>query len=215
MSDLLTSVLARRLIPVVALPDAAAADPLADALAAGGLPVAEITLRTPAAVKSIERVARRADMIVGAGTVLTIAQAQQAWDAGAQFMVSPGFDPAMVGFCQDRNIPVLPGVSTPTEILTALAHGVDTVKFFPAEAFGGPRTVRALGGPYPAVRFVPTGGITADNLADYLKLPQVAACGASWVASADLVAAARFEEIRERIIKALKIVEEVERRTVD
>jgi len=214
MSDLLTSVLARRLIPVLALADAAAADPIADALAAGGLPVAEITLRTPSAIRVVERMARRAEMIVGAGTVLTVAQAQQALDAGAQFMVSPGFDPEVAGFCHDRGIPVLPGVSTPTEIQTALAHGVDTVKYFPAEAFGGFRTVRALSAPYPAVRFVPTGGITADNLAGYLELPQVAACGASWMVSADLIAAARFEEIRQRIVAALKIVEEVERPTV-
>jgi 2-dehydro-3-deoxyphosphogluconate aldolase/(4S)-4-hydroxy-2-oxoglutarate aldolase len=113
----------------------------------------------------------------------------------------------MVRFCQDRNIPVLPGVSTPTEIQTALTYGIDTVKFFPAEAFGGCRTLRALCAPYPTLRFVPTGGITADNLASYLNLPQVSACGASWMASADLVASARFEEIRQRVAAALKIAQ--------
>jgi len=214
MSHILTSLLSRRLIPVVTLGDPAAADPLADVLTAGGLPIAEITLRTPVAIKVIERMARRTGMIIGAGTVLTTAQARQASDAGAQFMVAPGFDPAIVGFCRERQIPVLPGVSTPTEIQAALAHGVDTMKYFPAEAFGGCRTLQAVSAPYPAVRFVPTGGITADNLAGYLKLPQVAACGASWVVSRDLVAADRFEEIRQRIVAALKIVEEVGRHAV-
>jgi 2-dehydro-3-deoxyphosphogluconate aldolase/(4S)-4-hydroxy-2-oxoglutarate aldolase len=214
MSTLFDRVLARRLIPVVTLEDAAAANPLADALVTGGLPVAEITLRSSIAIKAIEMMARRKDLIVGAGTVLTVAQVQQALDAGAQFMVSPGFNPEMVRFCQDRKIPVLPGVSTPTEIQVALDHGVDIVKFFPAEAFGGCRTLRAIGAPYPTVRFVPTGGITADNLADYLCLPQVVACGASWMTSSSLVASARFEAIRQRIVAALEIVAEVERRTV-
>jgi 2-dehydro-3-deoxyphosphogluconate aldolase/(4S)-4-hydroxy-2-oxoglutarate aldolase len=214
MSTLFDTVLARRLIPVVTLEDAAAADPLADALVAGGLPVAEITLRSSIAIKAIEMMARRKDLIVGAGTVITVAQVQQALDAGAQFMVSPGFNPKMVRFCRDRKIPVLPGVSTPTEIQAALDHGVDIVKFFPAEAFGGCRTLRAVGAPFPTVRFVPTGGITADNLADYLQLPQVTACGASWMVSGKLVASARFEAIRERIVAALKIVEELGRSTV-
>jgi 2-dehydro-3-deoxyphosphogluconate aldolase/(4S)-4-hydroxy-2-oxoglutarate aldolase len=214
MSTLFDTVLARRLIPVVTLEDAAAANPLADALVTGGLPVAEITLRSSIAIKAIEMMARRKDLIVGAGTVLTVAQVQQALDAGAQFMVSPGFNPEMVRFCHDRKIPVLPGVSTPTEIQAALDHGVDIVKFFPAEAFGGCRTLRAVSAPFPTVRFVPTGGITSDNLADYLNLPQVAACGASWVASASLVTAARFEAIRQRVVAALKIVAEIERRAV-
>lgn len=209
MNTPLDAILARRLIPVVTLEDAAAADSLAAALVAGGLPVAEITLRSPAAIAAIAAMARRGDVIVGAGTVLTVGQVRQAVEAGAQFVVSPGFNPEMVRYCLDRQIPVLPGVSTPTEIQTALFHGVDTVKFFPAEAFGGCRTLKALGAPFPTVRFVPTGGIAADNLAGYLHLPQVAACGASWVVSGDLVTSGRFEDIRQRIVAALKIVDEV------
>ena len=209
MNTSLKALLARRLIPVVTLAEALAAAPLAEALVAGGLPVAEITLRSPAAINAIAVLARRGDMMVGAGTVLTIGQAQQALAAGAQFLVSPGFDPGMVRYCHDHNIPYLPGVSTPTEIQTALSHGIDTLKFFPAEAFGGCRTLKAVGAPYPSVRFVPTGGITADNLTGYLQLPQVAACGASWLVSEDLVAAGRFEDIRQRVVAALKIVAEV------
>jgi 2-dehydro-3-deoxyphosphogluconate aldolase / (4S)-4-hydroxy-2-oxoglutarate aldolase len=209
MKTSLSAIVAQRLIPVITLAEAAAAEPLAAALVAGGLPVAEITLRSPAAIQAIAMMAQREDMIVGAGTVLTVAQAQQALAAGAHFMVSPGFDPGMVRYCHDRHIPYLPGVSTPTEIQTALSQGVDTLKFFPAEAFGGCRTLKAVGAPYPAARFVPTGGITAGNLADYLQLPQVAACGASWLASEDLVAAGRFEDIRQRVMAALKIVAEV------
>lgn len=214
MNTPLDAIWARRLIPVVTLENAAAADPLAEALVAGGLPVAEITLRSPAALEAITAMARRGDVTVGAGTVLTVGQVRQTVEAGAQFMVSPGFNPEMVRYCLDQQIPVLPGVSTPTEIQTALSHGVETVKFFPAEAFGGCRTLKALGAPYPTVRFVPTGGITADNLAGYLQLPQVAACGASWVASGDLVASGRFENIRQRIVAALKIVDEVGTQTV-
>ena len=212
MTNPLLEVLSRRLIPVVTLEDAASADPLADALAAGGLPSAEITLRSPAALKAISGMARRRDLIVGAGTVLTVGQVRQALDAGAQFIVSPGFNPGVVQYCRDLQIPVLTGVSTPTDILTALTHGLDTVKFFPAEAAGGLRTLQAVSAPFPMMRFVPTGGITVDNLAAYLQLPQVAACGGSWIVDRDLIASGKFDVIRQRIREALAIVRKVEAR---
>jgi 2-dehydro-3-deoxyphosphogluconate aldolase/(4S)-4-hydroxy-2-oxoglutarate aldolase len=206
MTRLLMDIVARRLIPVITLDDASAADPLGELLAIAGLPCAEITLRSPAALSAIAAVARRGDMLVGAGTVLTVGQVRAALDAGARFIVSPGFDPAIVQFCRDLQIPVLPGVSTPTDIQMALAHGLETVKFFPAEAFGGPRTLEAVSAPFPMMRFVPTGGITPDNLARYLQLPQVAACGASWLAPRDLLVAGRFDEIERRVAAAMAIV---------
>ncbi len=200
----------RRVIPVVTIDDAGAAAPLADSLVAGGLPVAEITLRTPAALKAIAIMANREDMLVGAGTLLSTEQVRQALDAGARFMVSPGFDAGMVQCCRDLKIPVLPGVSTPTDIQTALNHGLVCFKYFPSEAFGGVATLKAVSAPYPEVRFVPTGGINADNLAAYLQLPQVAACGGSWLVERRHIRAQRFDLIRETVETALEIVARVE-----
>jgi 2-dehydro-3-deoxyphosphogluconate aldolase/(4S)-4-hydroxy-2-oxoglutarate aldolase len=137
----------------------------------------------------------------------------QAIDAGAQFIVSPGFNPELVQYCQNLKIPVLPGVSTPTDIQLSLAHGLDTVKFFPAEAFGGTQTLAAVSGPFPAMRFVPTGGITNENLLHYLRMPQVAACGGSWIVDRDLIASGSFDVIRQRIMEALAIIEKAEETT--
>lgn len=206
MTKTLEDVVSRRLIPVAMIEDPAAAGPLADALVAGGLPCAEITLRSPAALQALAAMARRGDVLVGAGTVLTAGQARQALDAGARFLVAPGLDPALVAFCRDAKVPVLPGVCTPTEIQTALGLGLDTVKFFPAEAFGGVATLRALGAVFPMVRFVPTGGIAAANLAAYLALPQVAACGGSWIVDRGLIVQGRFDEIRRRVAASMHIV---------
>jgi 2-dehydro-3-deoxyphosphogluconate aldolase/(4S)-4-hydroxy-2-oxoglutarate aldolase len=206
MTNILEDVVSRRLIPVAMIEDPAAAGPLADALVAGGLPCAEITLRSPAALQALAAMARRGDVLVGAGTVLTAGQARQALDAGARFLVAPGLDPALVAFCREAKVPVLPGVCTPTEIQTALGLGLDTVKFFPAEAFGGVATLRALGAVFPMVRFVPTGGIAAANLAAYLALPQVAACGGSWIVDRGLIVQGRFDEIRRRVAASMHIV---------
>lgn len=205
--------LSRRIIPVVIIDAAEDTEPLAEVLIAGGLPVAEITLRSSAALKAIKTMAYRGNLIVGAGTVLTTDQVRQATDAGAQFIVSPGFNPELVQFCQNLKIPVLPGVSTPTDIQLSLAHGLDTVKFFPAEAFGGTQTLAAVSGPFPAMRFVPTGGITNENLLPYLRMPQVAACGGSWIVDRDLIASGSFDVIRQRIIEALAIVAKAEEKT--
>lgn len=202
----LQEALSRRLVPVVMIEDAAAAGPLGDALIQGGLPCVEITLRSAAALKALAAMTRRGDMIVGAGTVISIGQVRQALDAGAQFMVSPGFNAEMVQYCRDLDIPLLPGVCTPTEIQTAQNHGLETLKYFPAEAFGGLRTLQALCAPFPMMRFVPTGGVTAENLAGYLRHPSVAACGGSWMVDRQLIASRRFAEITRRVRDAMEIV---------
>ena len=173
-----------RLIPVVALERTEDAEPLADALCAGGLPCAEITLRTDAALDAIRALADREDFLLGAGTVHSAEQAEAAVEAGAKFVVTPGFNPRTVVWCQDHAVPVFPGIATPTDLELALEHGVTTVKFFPAETLGGVKTLKAFSGPYGEVRFIPAGGIHAGNLADYLALPSVLACGGSWMVQA-------------------------------
>ena len=173
-----------RLIPVVALDRAEDAEPMADALCAGGLRCAEITLRTDAALDSIQALAGREEFLIGAGTVHSAEQAKAAVEAGAQFVVTPGFNPRTVMWCQENQVPVFPGIATPTDLELALEHGVETVKFFPAETLGGVNTLKAFSGPYGQIRFIPTGGIHAGNLADYLALPSVLACGGSWMVKA-------------------------------
>ena len=173
-----------RLIPVVALDRAEDAEPMADALCAGGLRCAEITLRTDAALDSIQALAGREEFLIGAGTVHSAEQAKTAVEAGAQFVVTPGFNPRTVMWCQENQVPVFPGIATPTDLELALEHGVETVKFFPAETLGGVNTLKAFSGPYGQMRFIPTGGIHAGNLADYLALPSVLACGGSWMVKA-------------------------------
>ena len=156
------------IVPVIALEDAGSAVPLARALEEGGLPVAEVTFRTAAAEESIRRMAAECpNVLVGAGTVLNVEQAGRAIKAGAKFIVSPGFSAAVVKFCQDQQVPVTPGVITPTEITAALDMGVEVVKFFPADAFGGIKTIKALAAPFGKVKFIPTGGVNADNLAEF------------------------------------------------
>jgi 2-dehydro-3-deoxyphosphogluconate aldolase/(4S)-4-hydroxy-2-oxoglutarate aldolase len=194
-------------VPVIAIDRADDAVPLARALLAGGIGCAEITFRTAAAAEAIRRLTGEVrEMLAGAGTVLTVQQAEQAALAGAQYIVSPGFDAAVVDWCQEHHVPVLPGVATPTEINMALARGLKILKFFPAEEFGGVRMLKALYGPYPEVRFIPTGGIRAHNLAEYLALPNVAACGGSWMATSRMIAEGQFEEIARLSTEARAIV---------
>src|SRR2546421_11659364 len=170
------------LVPVITINREEEAVPLARALLDGGVGCAEITFRTAAAAGAIRKMTGELhEMLIGAGTVLRVQQAQQATLAGAQYIVSPGFDAAIVDWCLKQNIPVLPGVATPTEINMALAKGVKLLKFFPAEELGGARMLKALYAPYQEVRFIPTGGINAKKLAEYLALPNVVACGGGWV----------------------------------
>lgn len=184
-------------IPVITLEDPAHALPLAEALVSGGLPVLEITLRTPHALAAIASI-RQAfpDAIVGAGTVLGRAQFQQALDAGAAFIVSPGFTPELLACAKSTAVPFLPGVNTPSEIMQLLGHGIGAMKFFPAEAAGGTAMLKALGAPLPQALFCPTGGITPGNARDYLALPNVACVGGSWMVTKELVNAQRWDEVR-------------------
>jgi len=185
-----------RLVPVVVLDDAAHAGPLGTALAAGGLPVAEVTFRTAAAEDAIRGLADAGAILVGAGTVLTVDQVDRAVAAGARFVVSPGFSRAVVERCREHGVLPLPGVVTPTEVIGALEAGLDLVKFFPAGSSGGATAVGALAGPFGGVRFVPTGGIGPEDVAEYLALPNVLAVGGSWMVPRDQIAAGRFDSIR-------------------
>ncbi len=184
------------IVPVVRVETPADGVALARALLAGGLPCAEVTFRTQAAADAIRQMtAAVPEVVVGAGTVVSVDQARQAVDAGARFIVSPGFGPKVVEWCLEAGVPVLPGVATPSDILQALDHGLMILKFFPAESLGGIPTLEAIAAPFVGVRFVPTGGITAANLTAYLKLPAVFAVGGSWLVAPKLIAAGRFDEI--------------------
>jgi 2-dehydro-3-deoxyphosphogluconate aldolase/(4S)-4-hydroxy-2-oxoglutarate aldolase len=194
---------AARLLPVVVLQDAAAAEPLAAALLEGGLRSVEVTFRTAAAADAIQAMAKRPELLVGAGTVLTPEQVDRAVDAGARFVVSPGFGPTVVRRCAERGIPVFPGVATATEIQMALDAGLRTVKFFPAEQLGGAAMVKALAAPFRDVRFIPTGGVTTANLAGYLALPAVLAVGGTWMVAPDLLAAGDWAEVTRRTAAAV------------
>lgn len=183
-------------IPVVKLADISLSEALADAYCAGGIPCAEITFRAAGADEVIRRMrAHRPEMLVGAGTVLTVEQAKAAIDAGAQFIVAPGTNPKVVEYVLLRGIPMLPGVATPTEVEAAMNFGLKLLKFFPAEAAGGVAMLKAMSAPYSGVRFVPTGGVSLKNLADYLALPCVAACGGTYMAAQKLLDAHDFAEI--------------------
>lgn len=185
-----------RVLPVVVLPQASHALPLVDALSRGGLPIAEITLRTSAAVEAIRIVAaERPDVCIGAGTVLSEQQAVQVIDAGAKFVVSPGLNPAVVEYCQSRSIPAFPGVVTPTEIENALRLGLRVVKFFPAEPAGGLRYLQAVCAPYRDISFIPTGGMKRTLMADYLATGRVVACGGSWMAPESWLNAGDFGRV--------------------
>ncbi len=195
-------------VPVLVIDDATHAAPLAEALLAGGLRCAEITFRTPAAARALAIMRGQfPDVWVGAGTVLSVEQADAAIEAGAQFVVSPGTNPAVVDHVMGRGVPMLPGVATPSEVEAVLARDIQLAKFFPSEPFGGVGTLRALAGPYPTVRFVPTGGITIANLATYLRLSNVAACGGSWMATREQISRGSWNEIRRASAETAAVIE--------
>jgi len=185
-----------RLVPVIVIHDASKAVPLAKALCDGGLPCAEITFRTAGAADAIRAIADELpEMLLGAGTVLTTAQVDKAVAAGAKYIVAPGLNPEVVKYCQSLNVPMLPGVCTPSEVEQGLALGLDALKFFPAEAAGGVNMLKSLAGPYGGVKFMPTGGITQKNLKEYLSVKSVFACGGSWMVKDELIAAGDFTKI--------------------
>lgn len=195
------------IVPVVVLNDAADAEPVAKALCDGGLPVAEVTFRTDAAEESIRIMKEKfPNMLVGAGTVLTIDQAQRAIDAGAEFIVSPGFNPNVVKYCQEKGVPMTPGVNNPTAIEAALELGLDVLKFFPAEASGGLKALKAMAAAYVNVKFMPTGGINEKNINEYLAYNKIIACGGSWMVSGDLIKNKEFDKITELTRQAVMTV---------
>ena len=190
-------------VPVVVLEDEKDALPLAEALVKGGLPCAEVTFRTEAAAESIRLMSEKyPEMLVGAGTVLTTEQVDLAVEAGARFIVSPGFDSEIVDYCLEKNIPVFPGCVTPSEVAQAVKRGLKVVKFFPAEQAGGIAMIKAMAAPYHNIRFMPTGGINSGNLKDYLSCDKILCCGGSWMVKGDMIRNGEFEKIRDFIKEA-------------
>ena len=206
MTEVLPRIGKIRLVPVVVLEDAKNAEPLAEALIAGGLPCAEVTFRTAAAAESIKRISKYTEICLGAGTVLSVDQAKLAVDSGATFIVSPGFNPNVVRYCVEQNIPIIPGICTPTEIEMGLEFGLHIFKFFPAEAYGGLKTLKAISAPYGMIKFIPTGGIDAKNVREYLSLKQVVACGGSWMVTKEMISNRKFNEVTTLAQEAVNLV---------
>lgn len=197
-------------VPVVVLEDAAQAVPTAKALLKGGINAMEITFRTAAARDSIANVAKEVpEMIVGAGTVINVEQLHAAVEAGAQFIVSPGSDADIIKEAMKLDVAVTPGVVTPSEIMLGLRLGVKVFKFFPAESFGGLKTIKALCGPFPQIRIIPTGGINQANVADYFKNPKIVAVGGSWMCTKDMISAGDFDAITEKSKAATDLFKEI------
>ena len=199
-----------KVVPVVVLNDVKDAAPLAKALVEGGLPCAEVTFRTDAAAESI-RIMTEAypDMLVGAGTVLTTEQIDRAVEAGAKFIVSPGFDPEIVDYCIGKNIPVFPGCISPSEVAQAVKRGLKIVKFFPAEQAGGLAMIKAMAAPYNMLRFMPTGGINTKNLKEYLACDKILCCGGSWMVKGDMIKAGEFDKIAEMTKEAVELAHSI------
>lgn len=206
-TSLLEQVEIKKIVPVVKLDRASDARPLGEALSEGGLPVAEVTFRTDAAEESIRIMKREfPEMMVGAGTVVNVEQAKRALDAGASFLVSPGISRSVVEFAIDNKLPVFPGTCTPSEVMIAMEYDLPVVKFFPAAQYGGLATIKALAAPFPSLRFMPTGGINAANIMDYLASDKIIACGGSWMVKDSLINAGDFEEITRLTAEAVALV---------
>lgn len=202
--DLMQEIYHYGIVPVIAIKKLEDAVPLAKALVDGGLPVAEVTFRTDAAKDAIAAMSKEfPEMLVGAGTVLTTAQVDEAVAAGSKFIVSPGLNPKIVKYCQSINIPIIPGTANPSDLEVALELGLDTVKFFPAEVNGGLNAIKAMSAPYGNLKFMPTGGVNEDNLADYLASDKIVACGGTWMVKSDLIDSKQFDKIRELTENAL------------
>lgn len=198
------------IVPVVVLNDSKDAAPLADALCDGGLACAEVTFRTEAAADSIRIMTEKhPEMLVGAGTVLTTKQVDEAVKAGARFIVSPGLNPTVVKYCIEKNIPITPGVATPSEMEQAIELGLNLVKFFPAEPSGGLAMINAVAAPYTMLKFMPTGGINPNNVKDYLNSDKIFACGGSWMVKGNLINNGDFDKIKELTKEAVNIVKEI------
>jgi Entner-Doudoroff aldolase len=205
--DVYEKIRSLKIIPVAVIENSDQAIPLGKALISAGLPVLEITFRTEAAAEAIRKVSKELpSLFIGAGTVLKVEQVQQAIKAGAKFIVTPGFNPKVVDFCVNHNIVIIPGLNTPTMIEWALERGITFVKFFPADISGGSKMLKILSGPYPDMRFMPTGGVNNESMIEYLKLNNVLAVGGSWIVPKDLISASNFAEITRRTKEALDII---------
>ena len=206
-TKILPALEANKLVPVVKLDRVEDAIPLGEALCAGGLPVAEVTFRTDAAEESIRQMKKAfPDMMVGAGTVVNVEQAKRALDAGSSFLVSPGTSVKVIEFAVDHDIPIFPGCCTPSEIMTCMDYGLEVVKFFPAKQYGGLATIKALAGPFPSMRFMPTGGVNADNIKEFLSFDKIIAVGGSWMVKADLIKEGNFDEIVRLTKEAVELI---------
>ncbi|MBN1517718.1 bifunctional 4-hydroxy-2-oxoglutarate aldolase/2-dehydro-3-deoxy-phosphogluconate aldolase [Candidatus Sumerlaeota bacterium] len=209
-TETLDKIKACRIVPVVTINDASLAVDVAGALKAGGLPCAEFTFRTAAAAEAISRASEAMpDVLIGAGTVLTPDQVRQAADAGAKFIVTPGFNPRVVEKALEIGVPIYPGVATPTDIEHAMSFGLQTLKYFPAEAYGGLKVLKTVAAPYSKLRFIPSGGINADNVKDYLAWPRTVACGGSWMSPTHMIDERRFDEITRLTKEAMALAAEV------
>ena len=210
MNDILKKIAEVGILPVVVLEDASDAKDLAKALIDGGLPCAEVTFRTDAAEESIKIMTKEyPEMLVGAGTVLSVEQVKRAIAAGAKFIVSPGFDEEVVKYCLDNNIPVTPGTCTPSDVQKCYKLGLDVVKFFPSEPSGGIKMIKAIAAPYTMMKFIPTGGVNLDNMSDYLKSNIILAIGGSWMVKNDLIKNKEFDKIKAMTKDAVNKVKEI------
>lgn len=196
-----------KVVPVIKLNHVEEGIPLAEALLEGGLPLAEITFRTEAAQEAIQNIRQKVpQVLVGAGTLTNLEQAKRALDAGAEFFVTPGFHRGIVEFALDHQIPIFPGICTPTELMMVMEYGLSVAKFFPAETYGGIQTIKALSGPFPGIRFMPTGGIHEGNIMEYLNCPNVLACGGSWMANGKLIQEKNFAEITKMAAQVRRLI---------
>ena len=210
MNEIHSKIHALGIVPVLEIEQAENAIPAAEALSRGGLPLVEITFRTEAALDSMRRIARTLpEVLMGAGTVTTLEQARSAVDAGAAFLVSPGLSEAVLQWCLKHEVTMFPGVVTPSEVMLALSLGVEVVKFFPSEAMGGMKTIKAISDPFPKLRLVPTGGIGQDQLETYLRSERILAVGGSWMAKRNLITDGRYDEIAQLTMSATRLVADI------
>jgi 2-dehydro-3-deoxyphosphogluconate aldolase / (4S)-4-hydroxy-2-oxoglutarate aldolase len=207
MDETLAQINRHRVVPAVVIDDARAAMALGEAMVAGGLPIIEVTLRTPESLKALEILSARADMLVGAGTVTNLTQLDAARRAGAQFIVTPGLDDPIIRHCRQRDMLIIPGAVTPTEIMHAQNMGLPVVKFFPCHAFGGLATIEALAGPFPSMTFLPTGGITLDNLRSFLAHKSIIGCGGTWMAKREWIQKGDWTAVTRACEETVKVVQ--------
>jgi len=207
MSDILNVLGIHKVIPVVVLNNSEDAIPLAKALVEGGLPVAEVTFRTDAALEAIRIIAESyPEIVLGAGSVSNIEQVKCAIDAGAKYIVCAGFSKKVVDYCVNNDIPIVPGICTPTEMMMAQECGLNVVKFFPSEQCGGLKTINAISAPFPKMKFIPTGGISMKNIKEYLSCDKILACGGSWMVNNSLIKTGEFDKIKELVAETVKLV---------